>query len=65
MSAPYWSAIEHTIAESRALVSAAELDLWLFRKTSPMRPSGEPADRAGVVQTTDLELEGLGAAAIL
>jgi hypothetical protein len=30
----------HTMALSRAFTSAAELDLWLLRKTSPTAPSG-------------------------
>src|SRR5207244_2657397 len=38
-SAPHRTAIENTIAESRALVSAALLLLWLLRKTSASRPS--------------------------
>src|SRR5262249_53009667 len=37
-SAPCWTANENAIAASRALVSAALLDLWLQRKSSPMRP---------------------------
>jgi hypothetical protein len=38
-SAPNWSAIEQTMALSRAFTSAAELVLWLLRKSSPTRPS--------------------------
>src|SRR5215813_14719277 len=38
--APHCTAIENTIAESRALVSAALLLLWLLRNSSAIEPSG-------------------------
>src|SRR5262249_22995745 len=37
---PHCTAIEDTIAESRALVSAELLLLWLFRNSSAIEPSG-------------------------
>src|SRR5262249_2262206 len=39
-SAPHCTAIDNTIAESRALVSAALLLLWLLRNSSAIEPSG-------------------------
>jgi hypothetical protein len=39
--APCWSAIEHTMAESRAFTSASVPHFFgLLMKTSAMRPSG-------------------------
>src|SRR5215510_12603507 len=63
-SAPHCTAIENTIAESRALVSAALLVLWLLRNSSAIEPIRKPADGARIAEASNRELKGLGVSAI-
>lgn len=52
------------IAASRAFVSAALLLLWLFRNSSPIEPSGESPNRAGIVKAGNFQFESLGQATV-